>query len=195
MEAVGMIFTIIVFCIVFAGMVYFAGVGLLILAGITLVAGWIPILIVFEDPSLSVSFSGSFVEAWSAWAMLEYVAVVVGYIFVWANVSNGGDLPNGLKVIAWMLPHPASQVVKKGTQRSLTDDVNLGALERTTRFRPTTIIGQKIQANQSKKLAKDLEAEKEWLSETSKLTDTALETEKKRVRAQELRAPKRRFTK
>ena len=168
-------------------MLYYGSIALLIVAGVNIVVGWIPILAVLSDETWHVSFGGNFMEAWAAWSLLLYGIIAAAIAIIWLSISSGGDLPNGLKVIAWLFPHPAAREVSRGTQRSLIQDIHGTSLNRALADEPSTALGRRVQRHQADKLTKDLEAEKEWLDGQTNIARAAEETEVARA---EVRATK-----
>jgi signal transduction histidine kinase len=168
------------------GICFWGGV-LLVVAAITAAIGWIPILAVYSDPDWVMRFDGNFIEAWSAWAMLEYVVLIGGWVAMSLIVSNGGELPKGLQVIAWMFPHSGRAVVREGTQRSLLHKINGRRLARELGNKPASVMGMKIKAHQSKKMAEELEAETAWVEAEEEVARKTVELERARARAEALK--------
>lgn len=151
--------------------------------------GWIPILYVLDNPTLSFTLSGSnIMEKWGMLSIITYGIIFGGWavitIWVFLFKPKGDDLPNWLKGIAWLFPHPAVDAVHQGTQRNIYQGVHGKELSRSLRVEPSNALSQKIRVHQAGKLEKQLSHEREWLEAQEKVAKEAIETERARGRVQ-----------
>lgn len=177
-DLIPFLFFAILFCI---GAVIL-GWGLLFVAAV----GWIPILMVAFDPNLTFGFhdQATGVEEFAMAGVCVYALIfviwVLGSIYM---ALTGRELPALFKAFAWMFPHPAQSVARRGTSRSLDSVISGTELATKLQMKPSTIFGFKIQTHNSKKVAEELRAEKEWLKGQENIAREAVETEISRTRA------------
>lgn len=164
--------------------------------GVAFFLGWLIIIIVVVSDDWELRLlDGNPLEMMAMHAVILYAILFVTPLLLGLFGFRRELLPHVLKPIAWMFPHPATRIVKQGTQRSVLHDTPGRALAHKLREEPTTNIGRKIQTIQQKKMAKESEAEAEWLRSQEELAEKVVQTDVKRGGVRELRLQSRRFRK
>lgn len=183
-----LLFTIVAIIIVVYGALglYFGTLAALILLIINFFIGWIPILTCVSDPDWDISFSGNFVEAWAALSLLIYVVSGIGLLILKLTISNRGELPPGLQLLAFLFPHPAEPHVREAITTGKPVDGPAMAFAMRSK-KPATRTGEQIRAHNARKVAKDAEAEAERRKAEQELADATVEMERARVRLEEAR--------
>lgn len=164
--------------------VAFVGSLIGVAAFISFWIGWIPILAVYSDPDWVVQWTGgNLIEKWALFSSVVYVTIAAGLFASGLIGMLFGDNNLFFKILASIFPHPALKTVRQGTQRSLDKGISGTDLAKDLSKRPFSILGMKLQEHNSKKVTKEMEAEKDWLKGQENIARTAVETEINRTTA------------
>ena len=168
-------------CVVIGSGVFFA------LVAAMLALGWIPILMCATDFEWAIGWgNGSVVGATAAVTTTFYLVVGAGLGVLWLTVPDKDSLPQGLKALAFLYPHPAEAHLKDAiTKQEPVDGPAMATAMRSKE--PMTRTGKKIRAHHARTLAKDAAAEAEQLRAEADFADATADMEQARARREEAR--------
>ena len=158
--------------------------GICLLPALPILAlGWIPILVVAIAPDhvMGIGFWGR-TAVWSTTAYL--VAGTVCFV-LWMTVPDRGQLPHGLKFLAFLFPHPADDMVS--TSLATTAPVDGPALAQRLRDIPATLSDNQIRTYQARKMAQKAEAKTKTLESHTELAEAMTELERAKARVEALK--------
>lgn len=148
--------------------------------GIALVFGWIPILACATDAEWAISFSGNIMEMAAAWCTVAYLCVGGFLGVLWMTVSDRGELPHGLQVLAFLFPHPAEEHVRQAIATGNPVDGPAMARDLDTDA-PETSLGKRIWEHNAKQAARDAEAEARLRRAEARMAEATVELERARA--------------
>ncbi|MCG8510432.1 MAG: hypothetical protein MI741_14500 [Rhodospirillales bacterium] len=183
LDAIGVIIiaALVLGCVVIGSGLVFA----LVVAMLAL--GWIPILMCATDFEWAIGWgNGSVVGAAAAVTTTFYLAVGAGLGVLWLTVPDKDSLPQGLKALAFLFPHPAAPHLKGAIAKRMPAD-GPKVVQAIRSKAPRTTMGEKIRAHAARTLRKDPAAEALRLKAEEELADATADMEEARARMEKAR--------
>lgn len=185
-EFVGTLIIIAIAVAFWLGVAAAAVTGAILGLTVVLALGWIPILMCATDYDWMISFSGTFIESAAAWSVLAYLVAGGGLAILWLTVPDADQLPHGLKMLAFLFPHPAEPHVKHAISTGQPVDAG-GMVEAMRAHRPQSRTEDMMRAHNADNLRRDVEAEARRRRADAELAEATVEMERARARAEEAR--------
>ena len=183
LDAIGVIIiaALVLGCVVIGSGLVFA------LVAAMLALGWIPILMCATDFEWAIGWgNGSVVGAAAAATTTFYLVVGAGLGVLWLTVPDKDSLPQGLKALAFLFPHPAEAHLKGAIAKRMPAD-GPKVVQAIRSKAPRTTMGEQIRTHAARTLKKDTAAEALRLKAEEELADATADMEKARARMEKAR--------